>query len=378
MDQSKIVILNQSCLDDPSLRDVIKRCGLLEHYDNLSPLGNDNPGLYVRHGANTLGIDNQGILDLGMGMPGMTKSDSFEQISDRRCHDLMISHADRPWLVSWSGGIDSTVIVASMIRNMTTEDKKRVTIACNRASVAENPRFYCEQILPNFRVQDNTLLDYRHALYHNYLIYGELGDNIFSHWCSRWLYQDGWGWQPWRQNRDSIVNFITSQSNAYQAQWLWQATVDNIQSCDAPVETVFDWWWWISFNFCWACGRYRKILDPDHGIPLADRYHAQIYWFDSADYQIWSMTHSAPGDREMYGPGQSKHAAKLYIYSVDHDDYYYKFKTKTSSAWAFPGKIAYAWAALTTDGRVLYLHRDFDEIHRLLPGHFLSSESIRT
>jgi len=382
MDQIKIVVLNQSLVVEPPLRDVMSRFDLIEHYDNLSSRvdfeAGGMPGWYVRHGANTLGTDNQGILDLGMGMPEMTKSDSFEQVSDKRCHDLMISHADRPWLVFWSGGIDSTVIVASMIRNMTIEDKKRVTIACNRASVAEHPWFYREQILPNFRIQDSSVLDHRHALHHDYLIYGEPGDQIFSHWCSRWLYQDGWGWQPWRQNRDRIVDLIKSRSNAHLAQWLWQATTDNIQSCDAPVETVFDWWWWISFNFCWAGASLRRLFDADFDITFAERYHAQVNWFDSADYQIWSMTHNAPGDRENHGPGQSKHAAKRYIHSVDQNEYYYKFKTKTNSSWALPGEMPYIWAALTTDGRVLDLHKDLDEIHRLLPGHFLSSESIRT
>jgi len=290
----------------------------------------------------------------------------------------MISHADRPWLVFWSGGIDSTVIVASMIRNMNIEDRKRVTIACNRASVAENPWFYQEQILPHFRVQDNTFLDRRHALHNHYLIYGEPGDQIFSHWCSRWLYQDGWGWQPWRHNQDRIIDLITSRSNTHLAQWLWQVTTDNIQSCDAPVETVFDWFWWISFNFCWAGALLRKTLVLDRDIPFVDLYRAQISWFDSEDYQIWSLTHNAPGDREVDGPGQSKHAAKRYIYSVDQNEYYYKFKTKTNSGWACPDEERSWWTALTTDGRVLDYYNDLDEIHRLLPGHFLSSESIRT
>ena len=350
--------------------------GLGEHYDNLSNRvdfeSSGMPCWYVRHGANTLGMDNQGILDLGMGMPDMTKSDSFEQVSDKRCHDLMLSHADRPWLVFWSGGIDSTVIVASMIRNMAQQDRERVTIACNRASVAENPWFYQDQILPNFRVQDNTFLNYNQALHTHYPICGEPGDQIFSHWCSRWLYQDGWGWKSWRQNRDRIVGLIKSRSNDQMAQWLWQATTDNIQSCNAPVETVFDWWWWISFNFCWAGALLRKTLGADHNVSFADRYHAQIYWFNNADYQIWSMTHNAPGDREIHGPGQNKHAAKRYIHSVDQNEYYYKFKTKSGSDWVRPGKNSSFWISLTTDGRMLTLNKDLDEICRLLPDHFLS------
>jgi hypothetical protein len=376
MDQTKIVIFNQFCIKDPLVQDIMRQSGLTQHLENLSSRVNFEsggmPGWYVRHGANTLGIDNQGILGLGMHMPQTSHSISFEQASDRRCHDLMISHADRPWLVFWSGGVDSTVIVASMVRNMPKQDRERVTIVCNRASVAENPWFYREQILPNFRIQDNTALDITHALRHAYLFYGEPGDQIFSHWCSRWLYEDAWGWQPWHQNRDRIVNLITSRSNAHLAQWLWQATTDNIQSCDAPVETVFDWWWWISFNFCWAGARLRRLFGANHDIAFAERYHAQINWFDSVDYQIWSMTHNAPGDREDRGPGHSKHSAKVYIHSVDNNDFYYKFKTKTNSGWALPGEMPYIWAALTTDGRVLDLHKDLNEIRLLLPNHFVS------
>ena len=64
-----------------------------------------------------------------------TFTKTFGDVTDEQCQYWLREKTDRPWLIFWSGGIDSTVIVASILKNAGLADRENIYIACNRASI---------------------------------------------------------------------------------------------------------------------------------------------------------------------------------------------------------------------------------------------------
>ena len=57
-----------------------------------------------------------------------------------------------------------------------------------------------------------------------------------------------------------------------------------------------------------------------------------INWFNSSDYQHWSMTNNNNGEKiQTMGAATYKMASRNYIYELDKNDWYYYFKLKIGS-----------------------------------------------
>ena len=79
-------------------------------------------------------------------MPAYDKNfnKTYEDITDARTEDVrkLIIEKNTKFAVAYSGGIDSTLVVASLIKNLTKEQLTNIYIYCDTASVIENPIFY--------------------------------------------------------------------------------------------------------------------------------------------------------------------------------------------------------------------------------------------
>ena len=70
---------------------------------------------------------------------------TFEQISDEAAIKIKnrISNGEK-FAVMWSGGIDSTLVMAALLKNLTLEELKNVTVCCSAESMIE-----CKDTAPN-------------------------------------------------------------------------------------------------------------------------------------------------------------------------------------------------------------------------------------
>ena len=84
-------------------------------------------------------------------------SKSFAEVSDMRAMDLknLINTTGKKFAVFWSGGIDSTCCLTSIIKNLTEEELKHVHVAMSPDSIIENPRFYNNFIRNKIQVVDS-------------------------------------------------------------------------------------------------------------------------------------------------------------------------------------------------------------------------------
>jgi hypothetical protein len=109
---------------------------------------------------------------------------SFEEVSDLRAMDIkkLIIETDRPIIVQWSGGIDSTVSLVSLIKNLSKQELLRVKISMNGGSIVENPHFFQNFIKDKFEIlnsEENLYNDYKEK-YNAFVISSDTGDCTFG------------------------------------------------------------------------------------------------------------------------------------------------------------------------------------------------------
>lgn len=345
------------------------------------------PSIYNRCGKDTLTFKN-GLKHLpGFAMPVYNPAfnQSWSEITDQRCHELRQRRFDKKWLIAWSGGIDSTTIIASIIKNLPVADFDNIIIACNKFSVWENPKFFQNFIKPNFTTMDSMNLLNIDILNEYTVIDGEPADQLFAGGISlSMMLSHGLDFLEKDIVKDAnlMIEYIarTPRKSGSEnpgedfAQWYYTLLMENIRSVDIPVNTFHDLMWWSYFNFAWTAiklrelGSYRNISDAKIYL---DNY---VHWFDSDFYQLWAMTNNIRDQKYGSSIGHHKIAAKQYIFDLDKNPYFLKYKTKLFSGnykWWRPGKV---WYCMTDDFKLLNLDDHWPIIRDLLPDHLCGSK----
>jgi hypothetical protein len=320
---------------------------------------------------------------MDMSMPEYNENfkKNWAEITDERCQQLLSQYNDKPWLILWSGGIDSTMMLTSVLKNFSKEELKQVHIGLNRVSVYENPKFYYDHIRPNFHQLDSTTLVVDSDLLNQYYIMtGEPADQLYTAGLTvprmmlnkfsdldRNLFTDP----------DGLIDQLATDLDKKFAHWFYELVVENIKSVDVPVETYADFNWWFTFNLNWIPAKIRNNRFLPHKTAQAhqDFLNNFILWFDTHDYQRWAMKldNRRNGVKNGAHIGQYKLPMKQYIFEFDHNEYYFNFKLKNSSNGRHISKSN--WACMLEDLSTLTLANDKDLILQLLPAHINLDQS---
>lgn len=361
---SNLLFLNQRCLQNPVVRALLP-----DTFDwRLLECRNEfDMGMHawtVRTGRNFMPFHNTISQHELFRLPefDLRFDQTFAQVTDAVCQELYLTRADRPWLVLWSGGIDSTVIVCSLLRNLSVQDRQNITICCNHASILEYPRFFVDCIQPNFRVTDSAWVCSQDISSSHYVINGEPGDQLFGHRYSKFL--GDLGQLRWQTEADRLIEYLASFSDAEFARWVYEGMADNLSSVDIPVTTYRDWFWWLSFNLNWIPVLLRQHPNFVNPMPLTQWLHDSIHWFRTVSYQQWSLHNNHMDFKGGHRPGDDKIAAKQYINSVYPDHYYLKYKSKVDSTGRLsPPRFDLDWVGIMDDYSYLRLDRDTNLDH---------------
>jgi len=108
-------------------------------------------------------------------------SKTYEEICVARASEILAraDALDVNVYVSWSGGIDSTLVLVSLLMQATPAQKKRIIVILTEESIAENPRFWNEHVHGNLRVDSAILFSYRLGT-NDIMLDGEHNDQIFG------------------------------------------------------------------------------------------------------------------------------------------------------------------------------------------------------
>jgi len=383
---AKIVFLDQQQLWQPELMPALKH---LDHGTKvmLQARNRFDPGIrsiYTRGAVNTLPFRNNILQHLPLALPEHDHDPGqFSDVTDQRCLELWQRRSDRPWVVSWSGGIDSTVILVAMLRNLSLRDRSRIRVACNRCSIWESPRFYQDFVVPNFTVIDSSDLYTTAEDLGCYVLDGEPGDQLYAGGMSQAMVCDDPALleRDLYAHQDQLINYIANYRRSASidpvghdfAQWYVDLVMRDSEANSVRLRTFHDFFWWNFFNLSWISSKFRAMALGRWGQNGSARFYLEhvVHWYDSTQYQQWSLSHNRAGEKYGDTVGDYKRASKNYVTDHTKDQHWARFKTKVySDSLQMPA--ARPWFCMLDDFTLLSLDRDLDKILALLPDHINS------
>lgn len=236
--------------------------------------------------------------------------------------------------ILWSGGIDSTFILALMIDQGIAEDlfnQGRLTIGLNAESIRENPSFYDKFIRGRYLecvVQADRVLTQPGP--NEVIITGEMADNLVGSLtmksCVDYYNDFGVVHKPLEQ---SIVWLSRNLTPGKQVEDLREFIHVQIMNCPVELVTCHDLMWYLNFNLKWQAVNFRIVshaASQDIGNQLIINLK---HFFNTEAFQQWSMHtgHKFTGTSW----GDYKMVMKDFIYRVDGDQQYLIHKTKHPS-----------------------------------------------
>jgi hypothetical protein len=306
---------------------------------------------------------------------------TWNEITDQRARQIekRMWEENKKIVVLWSGGIDSTCIMSAILKNFDPISRSQVVVACTLDSVVENPVFYTKHILPNFKTIDtNHFIDKILPASTDILMVEGFGADTLTmsmtpsldvHMAiknSNLLTQD------WKKNPDELIAYLAQVTkNKNFATWYYERTQENIESTGLPIETYFDFLWWMGFNCdyqSWAV--HNWFFSCQHlKLNWSELNNKTIGWYRTDHYQLWALKNIGPNIKHGSTLGSFKKHPKQYIYNYDGNEYYWRYKTKVNSAGRKYNMSAQKAFAITDTFEILYLESDLEKIIELLPTH---------
>jgi hypothetical protein len=277
-------------------------------------------------------IDRTETLDTGIDFTIIDKipqsintNNSFSEICNKRAIEIIIG-TNGIITVLWSGGIDSTVALLSLINELANIDKiDRLKILLSEESIIEYPTFFNDIINKklNFELIKTAIFD--HIKPNETIITGEHGDQLFGSDKLKYPIITGDAFKPY----EDILEFIISRKLGTDK--FTQPIIDFIDPVikQSPLEIIslYDYLWWLNFSLKWQTVSMRLI----HGLERThnDLENNVFHFFKSNDFQIWSLlNHSIKIKKEWTS---YKYIAKEFIYEFHKDDFYLRNKEKEQS-----------------------------------------------
>ena len=340
----------------PALADNIFHCSRsIAYHFNLVPNHkmsiSDLLGFVVETNP-TIGVDRTGILDNRFKYksisPIPTISENFNKTFEDICYETaqLLINLNKPISIFWSGGIDSTCLLATFMKLVS--DPKQIRVVMTPKSIEEYPWFYEEKIKGHYDI----------LMYHNFIhrydprqsvagghfagdeiiLTGSFGDQLFGSikvvnnldikdmfWKEAFDNDMLFGAGLSRQKAKTGVNWQTDILCKKEVRDFIRDILP-IQLKEAPFEikTTFDLFWWLNFTIKWQCIVFRPL---GFNTELTKKKFNQMEaFYDASDFQQWAMLN--PDLKEKGTPETYKFPMKDVIYDFTKDVHYRDNKTK--------------------------------------------------
>jgi len=287
-------------------------------------------------------------------------SDKYSDLMDTRALEInnLAKKKNKKIIVLWSGGIDSTAMLVSLLKNLNNADLKNVSVGMNNMSIEENQTFFLNHIKDKINIIElDKILINNEFLKNNILLQGDPGDGVnypgtwaFNHMIAQGKHlnkfkdslnemsigvnfgkeQQSWNWPV-------MEKFYKNYLDDGFGLWYINKIKDNIIECklDDYITTVADFWWWHYFNIKWnhytqsvlfnLRENYKEPLDP-----IAIEEFLNYTFYNNDAFQNWVWTNLKKLVRED-AHKTLKLEARQYIFEYDKDQNYFDTKRKQPS-----------------------------------------------
>jgi hypothetical protein len=261
---------------------------------------------------------------------------TYEEVCNERAQELLAraERLDTSLYVFWSGGVDSTCLLVSLLKNASAAQQERIVVLMSEESIAEYPLFYQKFIRQQLRRESSMLLPYILGE-QCVLVNGEGNDQLFgSDALPKLTNQFGLDVLNEGYKREIFFEFLLrimgDEGLARFYVCLFERLADG-----APIrlKTLFDIFWWINFALKWQTV-YMRVLSfvADRNTSLLSSEYVKTYYapfFDTENFQLWSLNNRNQRMRD--GWHSYKWPAKQIIYDFTKDADYCDNKLKRGS-----------------------------------------------
>lgn len=207
-----------------------------------------------------------------------------------RSQDLLALNKSK-YLFSWSGGIDSTTALVSVLKHWPKDKVKNIEIVLTHSSIEENPSFFRNYLI-GFPLR-NALQDFGDEIKSANAIFvtGELGDQLFgsdllSLACKK--YGNEVLRKPYLDCAADIIENQFPLLDPGSGKIIFERLQPIVDECPFPIKTAFDFFWWFNFSQKWQHVKFRFVELPKW--PLNLRLEGNVFhFFDSLSFQAWSL-----------------------------------------------------------------------------------------
>jgi signal peptidase I len=250
--------------------------------------------------------------------------------------------------VLWSGGIDSTLVVVSLLKAGIRKDQ--IYVVCNTDSQKENYNFFLKIINSvNIVSTERIMQTLKYQNLDGLILSAEHGDLSYGYdFSSEILQIFGPEYLGLPATRENITKYFTHKKlNIQSANCWYDIFMESVKTSPRTIDTVYDFSWWVGFNWRWqyALEKFRMRF-----------YHApdSTTFFQGHDIQNWAIHHQQPDLKTLK---DFKPEYKKIILGYTGDENYYKNKIKHESTTLYYGSNSYA-AVLENQTRINI--KDFD------------------
>lgn len=266
----------------------------------------------------------------------LSTSKLYEDICMERARELL-ARADRldaPIYSFWSGGIDSTLALISLVANATPAQKDRITVLLSDASISENPRFYKEHIHGKLRMDTSSAFPHlfgEKAIFIN----GEHNDQVFgSDIVAKVINNYGAAVIHQPYSADFFTKFFDAILGDTESARFFVGLFEKLRAkAPVPIATNYDLFWWINFALKWQTVHMRMLshLSARRASLVTEEYRRDYYapFYATDDFQRWSMSNPDKKIKDTWA--SYKWTAKDVIFKYTGDAEYRDTKIKRAS-----------------------------------------------
>jgi hypothetical protein len=271
-------------------------------------------------------------------LPNFAKIDyDFEELCNNRARWLLdhCEKTNRKLVVMYSGGIDSTMIMVTLLKIATQKElNERVLVILNNMSICENPNFYNDHIIKRCNVDSSNKLGSFLGNNKYVVINGEGGDQLFGSAVNNYFFNAtsrGSNYVFSEPTHDKIVASFDSWTNDIKATEKIIDLLDKVvAAAPIPITTVYHYFWWINFALKWQ-GVYARTPAYTHPrfqptLKLEDNFFT---FFHFPEAQLWAMNNTDKFIKDSWP--SYKYIVKDVIYDYNKDEDYRDNKLKIGS-----------------------------------------------
>ena len=242
---------------------------------------------------------------------------TWAECCEKRALDLLNLDRERYYL-SYSGGIDSSVALVSILKYWPQSEVKRLTVYLSHESILENPSLFKSHVsnlplLSSFTDISARLIDEK-----SLMISGDLGDQLFG----ADIMSPGsqvYGDETLKMDFNKYVPLYIAtinKMNADKAPDIFEYLRPIVDEAPFKLKTTHDFFWWLNFTQKWQYVKFRFLEKKSWD--LNARYESEmLHFFDDIEFQKWSLCHH---EKKMpQGWTSYKFAAKEFLTQMTGD-----------------------------------------------------------